>query len=97
MMMHDRPERIAECRIIKRDGVGMLKPGHQERFALETLTEFRVAGNLLVHHFDDDLPAKISLACEIDPAHTAFAEEASYLVAAQEDASDHERQWLPGR
>ena len=50
-----------------------------------------IGGDVVVHDLDDDLPAEVGLAGQIDPAHAAFAEQADRFVSSQKDAALHER------
>jgi hypothetical protein len=69
--------------------VRVLEAGHEEGFALETLAELGIGGNVIVHNLDHDLPPQIGLLGQIDPAHAAFAEKFDGLVPAQKDAPQH--------
>src|SRR5262249_61350486 len=91
-VLHDyaRSLRIIEGGIIERDGVWVLEASHQQHFALKSLGEFGIRGQVLVHHLDDDLALKIDLPGKIDLAHAAFAQEAHGLIPAQKDAAHHE-------
>src|SRR5436853_7711619 len=90
VLHHDaRPLRIVERRIVKGHDVWMLKASHEQRFALKSLAEFGVGGDVVVHDFDDDLPSQVGLLGQIDSAHAAFAEELDRFVTTQKDTSDH--------
>jgi hypothetical protein len=39
----------------------MLESGHQQRFALETIAEFVILRDMVVHDLDHDLSAEIKL------------------------------------
>ena len=67
----------------------MLKSSHQQRFALETVAEFGVRGDVVVHDFHNDLPAQIGLACEINSPHSAFAEQSLDFISTEKNPSDH--------
>jgi hypothetical protein len=44
---------------------------------------------MIVHHLDHDLPAKVQLSRQIDPAHAALLQESDGFIPAQEDTADH--------
>jgi hypothetical protein len=69
----------------------MVKPGHQHGLALKAIAEFGIRRDVLVHHFDDDIPPEIELAGQVDPTHSPFSEDASRLVPTQEYTTDHEQ------
>ncbi len=85
-IFHDdaRPLRIVERGIVKRHDIGMLEPGHQQRFPLEPLLELGVRRDMIVHDLDDDLAAQVDLPREIDPPHASFAQELDGLIPTQE-------------
>jgi hypothetical protein len=67
----------------------MLKAGHQQRFSLEALAELGVSGNLVVHDFDDDLPAQIQLPGQINAPHAAFSQKADGFISAKKNTAYH--------
>ena len=87
-VFHDdaRPFGIVQGSIVKCYGVGVLELGHQERFPRETIAELRVGSNVVVHYFDDDLPAQVELLGQVDSAHASFTQKADGLVPIQESA-----------
>src|SRR5437868_6742258 len=67
----------------------MLKASHQQHFTLESLAEFRIVGDVLVHDLDDDLASEVDLFGEIDASHAAFAEEFDSLVTSKKSSAGH--------
>src|ERR1022692_228164 len=87
------PERIVQRGIVKGDHIGMLEASHQQHFPLKTLAKLRIAGDVLVHDLDDNLPAEIALLGQIDATHAPLAEEFHGLVSTQECSAGHG--WCP--
>ncbi len=81
--------RVVDRGVIEGDGVGVLEPRHQQRFAGEAVAEERVGGDVVVHDLDHHLPPQVELARQVDPAHAALAEQANGLIATHEDAAEH--------
>ncbi len=67
----------------------MLKPCHQQGFALKPVAEMRVGRYLFVHDLDDDLSAQVQLAGQIDAAHAAFAQLAERFISAKKNTAHH--------
>ena len=91
-VFHDdaRAERIIQGSVIEGDNVGMLKASHQQHFPLKTLTKLGIAGNMLVHDLDNDLPSEIGLLGQVDTSHPPFAEELDGLISTKEGSAGHD-------
>ncbi len=76
--------------VVQQPGAGQDGP----RLALETLTEFDIAGQMLGQHLDGDSAVELSVVREIDLPHPARAEQADDLVAAEPGAGGEGHQLL---
>ena len=80
---------IAGRGIEQGDDVVVLEAGHELHFPLEQLAKLGLAGNVVVHHLDDDRLAIRAVAGQVDLAHGAFAQRPHHLVLAQEHLPFH--------
>src|SRR5216683_4315461 len=67
----------------------MMEAGHDFGFPLESVAEFGIGGDVVVHDLDHHLPIQIQLAGQKDLAHAPFAQEANDLIPTQENTADH--------
>jgi hypothetical protein len=65
------------------DDVGMIQGGDRSRFALESLAPFGIGGGVGRQQFEGDVALQFRIACAIDLAHAAFAEERQDFVVRE--------------
>ena len=84
-----RPVGVGDRGVVQADDVRVLEAGHELHFLFELLAERRLAGDLLVQHFDHGLAAGHHVLGQVDLAHAAFAEKLNDLVPVQEYPARH--------
>ena len=66
---------VGLLQVIDRGNVGMVEGREHFRFALKAADPIRIACKLIRQDFDCDFALQFRVACTIDLAHSAFAEQ----------------------
>jgi hypothetical protein len=72
---HQKPQAVGVVEPVDRADVGMIQRGEHPRLALEACETMGVAGEERRQHLDGDITAQCRVACPVDLAHAAGADQ----------------------